>query len=84
MTNCLFFSETSLTGQLPERPEGMSDLDYKKWVCANAINDWANLMLGSRPPANFGPGMAIAADFLGVAGVPESFSEYADNLLKLK
>lgn len=80
------FSDTSITGRLPEKPDSMSDNKFRMVVCANALNDWGICMAGATPPEKFGDGVIAAASFLGVNGSPDSFMEYAEKmeLLKIK
>lgn len=54
------FSQTSITGKLPENPN--PDL-----VLTDALNDWGNCMAGAKPPANFGNGMVEVHKLLGGA-----------------
>jgi len=75
------FSEISTTGQLPEKPDNISEQDYNAWICAKALGDWGICMVGGTPPQKFGEGMVEVSKLLGVSASPESLKEYADTLI---
>lgn len=77
----LQYSEISITGELPERMDNISEEDYKAWICAKALRDWGCCMAGSTPPAKFGEGMVQVGKLLGVSASPESLMEYSKQLL---
>lgn len=77
----LQYSEISITGQLPEKREDVSEQEYKASVCAKALGDWGNCMAGSTPPQKFGKGMVEVSKLLGVSASPESLKEYANTLI---
>ena len=77
----LQYSEISITGQLPEKREDVSEEHYKASICAKALGDWGNCMAGNRPPQKFGEGMVQVSQLLGVSASPESLKEYADTLV---
>lgn len=77
----LQYSEISITGQLPEKREDVSDEHYKASVCAKALMDWGVCMAGTRLPQKFGEGMVQVSKLLGVSASPESLKEYASTLV---
>ena len=76
----LQFSEISITGQLPEKREDVTEEHYKASICAKALGDWGICMAGTRPPQKFGEGMVEVRKLLGVSSDPDSLMEYADTL----
>lgn len=75
------FSEISTTGKIPENRDNLPDKDFKLLCCAYALSDWACIHAGSRPPENFGRGMAAVGKLLGISGTGDSLMEYADRNL---
>lgn len=75
------YSEISITGQLPEKREDVSEEHYKASICAKALMDWGVCMAGTRPPQKFGEGMVQVSKLLGVSASPESLKKYADTLV---
>lgn len=75
------YSEISVTGQLPERPDNIKEQDYKAWICSKALNDWGICMFGQEIPSNFGIGMVEVSKLLGVSATPSSLKEYADKII---
>ena len=74
------FSEISITGQLPEKRENVTEEEYKASICAEALRDWGNCMAGSKPPVMFGEGMVQVSKLLGVLADPNSLMEYSSTL----
>ena len=65
------FSEISTSGRFPENPD-------PKLVLADALNDWGCVMMGAKPPQNFGAGMAKVSLFLGCPATPDGLMGFAD------
>lgn len=77
----LQYSEISITGQLPEKREDVTEEHYKASVCAKALMDWGICMTGTRLPQKFGDGMVQVSKLLGVSANPQSLKEYANKLI---
>lgn len=75
----LQFSEISTTGKIPENKDNLSDKDFKLLCCAHALNDWGCIHAGSRPPENFGHGMAAVGKLLGVLATGDFLMKYAED-----
>lgn len=66
------------------REAGGNTLHAKLSVCADALHAWGMCMSGlyGKPPVEFGMGMVLASQFIGIGPTPEEFSASADKLMK--
>jgi hypothetical protein len=69
----MMFSSISTSGKISREAT-------KNEICANALNDWACCIAGSKPPENFGFGMAEVGSILGIPATPDELMKYADTL----
>lgn len=77
----LQYSEISITGQLPKRPDNVTEQDYKAWICSKALSDWGVCMMGKKLPTTFGEGMVKVSELLGVSADPNSLMEYSKEFI---
>ena len=74
--NNLLFPEIFITGELPNNW-------CKESLVADGLVGWANCSLGAIPPKNFGKGMVLINQKVGVA-TPKELSQLADKILSQK
>lgn len=58
--------------------EDFENENNKDLLCAMGLVQWANCMHGNTPPKDFGEGLVIAGQKLGISPTGDEFSKYAD------
>lgn len=58
--------------------EDFENENNKDVICAMGLTQWANCMVGNTPPEDFGAGLAVAGEKLGIIPIGDEFSKYAD------